>query len=79
MLDNIIMIIIVSAVSESLQEWIDAISYLELSAQHLQNSTADIFDVEVNGVTYTADTGSLTSQGVVTCPVGHVANEGACR
>lgn len=71
-------IVIFSAVSASLQELVDAVSYLELSAQHIQNYTADIFDVDVNGVTYSANTGSLTSQGVVTCPAGQVAHEGSC-
>ncbi|XP_053380160.1 sushi, von Willebrand factor type A, EGF and pentraxin domain-containing protein 1-like [Mercenaria mercenaria] len=64
--------------SGALKELIDAISFLELTAQYIQNNTNELFDVNVSGVTYTADVDSLTFGARVTCNSGFVPLDGIC-
>ncbi|KAL4218695.1 Sushi [Mactra antiquata] len=64
--------------SPSLQELVDSINSLELTAQHLENNTSDMFDTYVDGETYTVDESSLRNIGVVHCPDGQVSNQGVC-
>ncbi|XP_045200864.2 sushi, von Willebrand factor type A, EGF and pentraxin domain-containing protein 1-like isoform X2 [Mercenaria mercenaria] len=64
--------------NDALQELIDAITYLESTAQHIKNHTNGIFDVNVDGLTYTSDVNSLTFGPGVTCNSGFVALDGVC-
>ncbi|KAL4218704.1 calcium ion binding [Mactra antiquata] len=65
-------------ISPSLQELIDSVNQLELTAQQLENYTSDIFDINVNGQSYTVDGSSPLTEGVVHCPNGQVSHAGAC-
>ena len=65
-------------VSSSLQKVLDAISVLESTAAYINTSSSSIFDVTVNGVTYTSDVDSVQIAGVVTCDIGLVSTEGLC-
>ncbi|XP_053400734.1 sushi, von Willebrand factor type A, EGF and pentraxin domain-containing protein 1-like [Mercenaria mercenaria] len=64
--------------NDALQELTDAITYLESTAQHIKNHTNEIFDVNVEGVTYNPDVNSLTISPGVTCNSGFVVLDGVC-
>ena len=63
--------------SPSLQEWIDALKSLNDSVVHVWKYTT-IFDINVNGVTYTNDPSKVTWTGYVTCPIGMTALKDVC-
>ena len=65
-------------VSAGIQELIDAIVSLELTAADLMENASLYFNVESGGVTYTINDTSLTIDGIVDCPVGSVSDDGIC-
>ena len=66
------------AVSASLQELIDAINILEEAASYINTSSSSIFDITLNGVTYSSDHSTLSLTANLTCPVGETAVDGVC-
>lgn len=65
-------------VSSALQDVIDAIVSLELTAADIQANASTYFDVEIGGVTYTISNSSLTLSGIIDCPDGSVSKDGVC-
>ena len=66
------------SVSSTLQDVIDAIVSLELTAADIQANASTYFDVEIDGVIYTISNSSLTLSGIIDCPDGSVSNDGVC-
>ena len=66
------------SVSSALQDVIDAIVSLELTAADIQANASTYFDVETGGVIYTISNSSLTLSGIIDCPDGSVSNDGVC-
>ena len=64
--------------SDGLQELVDAIVSLELTAADLLANASSYFNVDSGGVTYTIDGTSLTLNGIVDCPSGSVSDDGVC-
>ena len=65
-------------VSAGLQELVDAIVSLELTAADLQANASSYFNVKSGGVTYTINDTSLTLEGIIDCPPGSVPDDGVC-
>ena len=65
-------------VSAGLQELVDAIVSLELTAADLLANASSYFNVESGGVTYRINDTSLTLDGIVDCPAGSVSDDGVC-
>ena len=59
--------------STSLQEVIAATTLLENTAAYISTSSNSIFDVTVNGVTYTSDIDSVQTIDLVMCDIGEAA------
>jgi hypothetical protein len=62
----------------ALQEVIDALNRLEQTAQYIQNNTHELFDVTIDGVTYTVADDSLNIDAGVTCNSGFAPYDGIC-
>ena len=64
--------------SAGLQELVESIVSMELTAADLQANASSYFNVDSGGVTYTIDGTSLTLDGIVDCPSGSVSDDGLC-
>lgn len=65
-------------VSEGLQEIVDAIVALELTAADIQANASELLSVQEDGMSYTIDESSLVVSGESECPSGQVETEGLC-
>ena len=64
--------------SDGLQDLVESIVSMELTAADLQANASSYFNVDSGGVTYTIDGTSLTLDGIVDCPSGSVSDDGLC-
>ena len=64
--------------SAGIQELVDAIVSLELTAADLLANASSYFNVDSGGVTYTINGTSLTLGGIIDCPAGSVSDDGVC-
>ena len=64
--------------SEGLQEIVDAVVTLELTAANIQANTSELLSVQEDGMSYTVDESSLVVSGESECLDGQVETVGLC-
>ncbi|WAR32013.1 hypothetical protein MAR_034555, partial [Mya arenaria] len=65
-------------VSSDLNELLSTFSDLQELSERLENNSAVIFTVDVDGTVYSLDESSVQSRLSVTCPSGYAATDGMC-
>ena len=62
----------------AMTEFLEAINAINELITYIQDNTATVFDVEVDGVQYTVDTGTLNVVGQIHCEQGYAGTDGVC-